>query len=102
MARFKIMINNMTNRMNRDGKFHESPPKNIKGACQVYKYLQGNISEQQLITEIKDMNIFAQDSNEQVLREMELDEMEKKQKKYKAEYLKSIAKPKHQQFSKEF
>lgn len=45
MARFKIMINNMTNRMNRDGKFHESPPKNIKGACQVYKYLQGNISE---------------------------------------------------------
>lgn len=39
MQRFKSMVNYITHKMAREGKFQETPPKHLKGADQVYKFL---------------------------------------------------------------
>lgn len=47
------MAETLVNKLEREGKFKEQPPKNIKGAQTVHKYLTGEIDQYMLVRNLK-------------------------------------------------
>ncbi len=43
------MLINICNTMERQGKFNERPPKYMKGADAIHKFMQNQINEEELI-----------------------------------------------------
>ncbi|KRX03565.1 Ankyrin repeat-containing domain [Pseudocohnilembus persalinus] len=108
--RYHKMLETLVKKLERDGQFDQQPPKDVKGAQTLHKFLQGEIDEYQLIRTIKKlayqqeqqkkMNVDGQKQTQKQMDEEELDQLQKKyhkekieKEKEKKEKLNQLAKP---------